>query len=267
MSEPRALFWEKDVAPAAWLQTALGPWARDVGSFVPHGFRAHARVLHPAGGNDFPGGERKRWADVARANGRVAHATMQFHNIAHPRGSPSADVDLVPGLGALPVRERALLIELLASATTTPERCWFCVWEGWGAIDDQGVAARVELPHRTYLLHAGPISAALAVPPLSPEHAGFSTAVGPGLPPPKPLTREEKLRWLEQSWSFGPALWWPDDRAWVVVTEIDFGCTYVGGSAATIERVLAHPELEAWPAQRTDCFTDSLNAALDAPGV
>lgn len=123
---------------------------------------------------------------------------MQFHNIAHPRGSPSADVDLVPGLGALP--GRALLIELLASATTTPERCWFCVWEGWGNIDDQGVAARVELPNREYLLHAGPISAAVAVPPLSPELACFSTAVVPGLPPQAPWTREEKLRWFEQSW-------------------------------------------------------------------
>src|SRR5688572_23261867 len=112
MAEPRALFWETDVAPAAWLRSALGPWAYDVASFVPRGFAAHARVLHPAGGNEFPGGERKRWADIARANGRVAHATMQFHNIAHPRGTPSADLDLVPGLGALPVRERALLIEL-----------------------------------------------------------------------------------------------------------------------------------------------------------
>jgi hypothetical protein len=267
MSEPRAPFWETDVAPAAWLRPSLGPWAHDVASFVPRGFSAHARVLHPAGGNDFPGGERKRWADIARANGRVVHATMQFHNIAHPRGSPSADVDLVPGLGALPVRERALLIELLASATTTPERCWFCVWEGWGDIDDQGVAARVELPNRQYLLHAGPISAALAVPPLSPERACFSTAVVPGLPARAPWTREEKLRWLEQSWSFGPALWWPDDRAWVVVTEIDFGCTYVGGSDETIERLLAHPGLEAWAAQLSDRFTDPLNAALDAPGV
>jgi hypothetical protein len=265
MSQPRALFWEPDVTPAAWLRAALGPWAHDVASFVPSGFAAHARVLHPAGGDDFPFGERQRWADIARANGRVAHATMQFHNIAHPRGSPSADADLVPGLGALPVRERALLIELLASATMTPERCWFCVWEGWGTIDDQGVAARVELPNRNYLFHAGPISAALAVPPQSPERAAFSTWAPAGQARPAPLTREEKLRWLEQSWRFGPAIWWPDDRAWVVVTEIDLGCTYVAGSEETIERVLEHPELEAWPAQRTDRFTDPLNAALDAP--
>jgi hypothetical protein len=261
MSQTGELFWETDLAPAAWLQAAVGPWAHDVASFVPRGFAAHARVLHPAGENDFPGGARKRWADIARANGRVAHATMQFHNIAYPRGSASADPDLVPGLGALPVRERGLLIELLSGATTTPERCWFCVWEGWGAVDDQGVTARVELPNRQYLLHAGPIAAALAVPPQSPEGAAFSTPGG------VPLTREEKVRSLVKSWRFGPAIWWPDDRAWVVVTEIDFGCTYVGGNDETIERLLAHPELEVWPAQLTDRFTDPLNAALDAPDV
>jgi hypothetical protein len=140
---------------------------------------------------------RERWADIARANGRVAHATMQFHHIAHPHGAASGDPDRVPGLGALPVQERELLIELLAGATTTPEWCWFCVWEGWGGVDDQGVAARVELPNRKYLLHAGPISAALAVPPQSPDGVAFSTAVASGQPQDAPLTREEKVRWLE----------------------------------------------------------------------
>jgi hypothetical protein len=180
---------------------------------------------------------------------------MLFHNIIHPRGSPSADPHLYPGGGALPVRERALLVELLASATTTPDRCWFCVWEGWGSVDDQGVAARVELPNRAYLLHAGAISDALAVPPQSPDGVSFSKAV----------PHEDKVRLLEQTWEFGPALWWPDDRAWVVVTEIDFGWTYVGGNSETIQRLLAHPEFETWPAQLTDRFADPLNAALDAP--
>jgi hypothetical protein len=55
----------------------------------------------------------------------------------------------------------------------------------------------VELPDRKYLLHAGPISAALAVPPQSPDGVAFSTAVASGQPQEAPLTREEKVRWLE----------------------------------------------------------------------
>ena len=44
-----------------------------------------------------------------------------------------------------------------------------------------------------------------------------------------------------------PNLWWPDDRAWCVATEIDLAWTYVGGSAALIDDVLASAALEAQP--------------------
>jgi hypothetical protein len=63
-----------------------------------------------------------------------------------------------------------------------------------------------------------------------------------------------------------PNIWWPDDQAWCVATEIDFAWTYVGGSTAAIDAVLADPRLEALPARATDRFTydsDLLNAGLD----
>ena len=40
-------------------------------------------------------------------------------------------------------------------------------------------------------------------------------------------------------------MWWPADRAWFVATEIDSFSTYVGGSQAAIDAVLASPNLEA----------------------
>jgi hypothetical protein len=47
-------------------------------------------------------------------------------------------------------------------------------------------------------------------------------------------------------WCFQSAmLWWPDDRAWCVSTEIDFSWTYVGGSQNCIAEVLNDPLLEA----------------------
>ena len=51
-----------------------------------------------------------------------------------------------------------------------------------------------------------------------------------------------------------PNLWWPDDRAWCVATEIDLAWTYVGGSAALISDVLASPRLEAQPASPNDNY-------------
>lgn len=137
------IFWHEDTSPAAWLEGSLAAWGENVGSIVPGGFAAYARVLHPAGHGDAPEVTLSRWADIARSNGRVAHPGMQFHNIIRPRGSPSASPDHMPAPGALPVHERALLVELLERETTSIAQCWFCLWEGWAAIDDRGVVARV----------------------------------------------------------------------------------------------------------------------------
>ena len=46
-------------------------------------------------------------------------------------------------------------------------------------------------------------------------------------------------------WQQSPSIWWPADRSWVVATEVDGYSTYVGGSRAAIDDVLASPELEA----------------------
>ncbi|HYM49894.1 MAG TPA: hypothetical protein VET65_04900, partial [Candidatus Limnocylindrales bacterium] len=57
------------------------------------------------------------------------------------------------------------------------------------------------------------------------------------------------------AWDDGPNLWWPGDRAWCVASEIDFPYTYVGGSAALVEAILAHPGIEALPATIHDRIT------------
>jgi hypothetical protein len=44
-----------------------------------------------------------------------------------------------------------------------------------------------------------------------------------------------------------PSLWWPEDRAWCVGTDIDLMSTYVGGSKACIDAVLADDRLEGLP--------------------
>ncbi|MEO9007921.1 MAG: hypothetical protein ABI401_12490 [Candidatus Dormibacter sp.] len=56
-------------------------------------------------------------------------------------------------------------------------------------------------------------------------------------------------------WQDGPNLWWPEDRAWCVASEIDFSYTYVGGSKELVEEILRHPDLEALPATVNDGIT------------
>ena len=127
-----------------------------------------------------------------------------------------------------------MLVDHLRSATTTPDRCWFAMWEGFGGLDDGEVRERVELPHRKYLLNTGAIDRALESP------------------------------WLfDQS----PNLWWPDDRAWFVATEIDFDSTFVGGDDRLIAALVTDRRLEALPialSARADAAADRVNSALNA---
>lgn len=226
--------WERDVSAADWMRPRLYGFAEDVGSVVPEGFDAYARLFHPVNLGD---GERHRWSDIARRNGRIVHPEMQLHMISRPLDAPRSSVYRRgdrddDAAGSLPPPERAELVELLRTETSTPDDCWFCVWEGFGCVDDSGVSVRVELPQRSYLLARGPI-----------ERAFDSFGSHP--------------------WDQSPSLWWPEDRAWVVATEVDFAWTYVGGTAGLIERLLTDPALEVLPARLHDkpfFNSDVLNA-------
>lgn len=46
-------------------------------------------------------------------------------------------------------------------------------------------------------------------------------------------------------WHQAPSIWWPDDRAWCVATEVDGYSTYVGGSTECIEALIASERIEA----------------------
>lgn len=48
------------------------------------------------------------------------------------------------------------------------------------------------------------------------------------------------------NWHQSANLWWPDDHAWCVATEIDINTTYIACSEACRDDILAMPELEAF---------------------
>lgn len=161
-----------------------------------------------------------------------------------------------PGLP--PLEQVFTLIDVLAKydhlrsvlLTTTPEQCWFGVWDGYGWLYGRAAmrplartqaqaahpavasgvesAPRVHLPNRDYLLYGGPLVAA----------AAFATT----------------------PWQQTPNLWWPADRTWCIASEIDLTSTYIGGAQALVDHVLADARFEAVAAQLTDTI------AADGPG-
>lgn len=209
-----------DLRPSRWLTDRLDPFAIDVGSVVPRGFAAYARLFHPAYRSE-PGTTSSSievtWAQIAEANGKVAHRMMQFPNLTGSRDNDLGQLgvfDRPPDEGSLPHSYAGRLADMLSRFTTTPESCWFGVWEGWGASRMRlGLAPTFEIPGRSMYLLRGPLVA---------------------------LTQSISVEPTYQSAS----LCWPEDRAWCLATDIDLESTYVGGSAACIRALLDRPGLE-----------------------
>ena len=143
--------WSTDVTQADWIVERLHPFAQDVGSAIPEGFEAYARVFHPARRGDRP----VRWAEVAAWSGRIVHPEMQWHRIADGPWPPPFDTE--PWTGSSAIEPAAALVDVLSPSDT----CWFGVWEGFGGFEYPAVP-KVEVPCRAYFLYQGSINDALA---------------------------------------------------------------------------------------------------------
>jgi hypothetical protein len=232
-----------DAAPATWVTNRLQGFAASVVSIVPEGFPAYARIYHPAwrtiNGTRTP----VRWAEVAKANNRVAHRRMQWPSIMgsyHLNQSqvPPASSDIsfltdFPSEGSLPLEVARPLWHVLASHTTTAATWWFAVWEGFGCFSEEVQSSpSFEIPGRRLHLFWASIEAI---------EASFC---GP------------------QFYHQSANLWWPDDHAWCVATEINFMTTYVAGTAEAIAALIARADLEVDMVEPSDGVTwasDTIN--------
>lgn len=201
-----------DAVAAEWVAAAITVFGSRVGQLMPAGFEAVARVLHPAGDD-----ASVSWADVAGSTGRFVHPAAQWDRIS--AGAPGAPVQ-EPTVGTLPEPTAAALADALARHTAAPDDCLFGLWEGFGGADYQG-APWFGTPARGWRLFTGPLAAA-PVPVLSPR------------------------RQLDFAYRELPGLWWPADRAWFVLTEVDFDSTLVAGTRALVDDLLSDPRLEAF---------------------
>jgi hypothetical protein len=241
-----------------WIAERLHPFAKDVGSVVPAGFAAYARIFHPASIAGRPDVE-VRWSDVAALSGKAVHSEMQFHAIAPPADDPEPRI-YEPRLGVLSSHQADALVRLLSKHTAAPEACWFCLWDGYGYLYAGGSAY--------FVLAARPPFARMRVA-LKRFQLRLSKPRTPR--PDGPRVRLPGRDYLlfrasvtkAVGWDDGPNLWWPDDHAWCVSSEIDFPYTYVGGSQELIAAILKDPAIEALPATETDGInysSDSVNS-------
>jgi hypothetical protein len=196
---------------ADWLRASLTTFAERVASFLPGHFDAYVRIHHPFDDTGGSPDTALTWRELAALAGRDFRDPAGAEDFAH-HGVPNRRAER----GTLPSALIEVLIEHLRSATATPEACYFATWPGHGAsVIHHDLEPTLDLPHRRYHLFAGPIEAA--------------------------RTSYSVIPFAHQSAN----LWWPADRAWCVATEVDFAWTYVGGTRAVVDALLADPRLDA----------------------
>ena len=129
---------QQNLTPSGWVIDRIHGFGVDVGSIIPDGFEAYVRLMHPAFRDEAGGEVPVSWAEIAAAKGRVVHAEMQWPNISgvweHSGEHAPGPWDREPDVGTLPRSYGPILGDVLAAHTSTADRVWFCVWDGWGGL-------------------------------------------------------------------------------------------------------------------------------------
>lgn len=181
--------------PAHWVINTLGDFAHGVTSVVPRDYEVYLRVFHPFRMND---NTTRSWREIAERVGREPHPLMQIDRLLS--GFDHDDYyDHAPLDGQVPGDIAQVLTGRLRAHTSTPDRCFHAFWTGFGGMP--AIAPTFDIPGRTMRLYEGTIDDA---------EQGI-------------VLDDKAVRT-----TYRPNIWWPEDRAWCVATEIDFPCTYVG---------------------------------------
>lgn len=260
-------------------------WSATMHGVVPRGFDAYARVFHRPWRDDRPStwaaaaaafGTRlhpeAQWNRIVRAQPGEAWDT---------RTAPDRSVFRAPLEGALDADLVAAIAGHLARATTTPDSGVVGLWEGWGGLlgffgetpsrtfFTIGEEEQVPAHHREMLERSihDPFNNVFRKPTWQAGILPDDVSKGPRLELPgrghvlfrggiAELARADwilSVPWRDRAAeehgfdpdAQSPSIAWPDDRAWVLVTEVDYDSTIVGGSRELVEALVADPALEA----------------------
>jgi hypothetical protein len=243
------------VEATGWLDPLLSPYDPSpptVGFIVPSGYASYGRVLHPCKrflGRSLEQVVPLRWSEIAEARGKAMHPEVELAALIDNRNTEdydywkaisTGDGEWFPPYEWLEQTEALALVSLLRPFTSASEDACFMLWDGYG---DLGPAIEALL--------RGTIHRVPEPPDVPAELVGGTFAYRHYLVFSGPLVAMGT--WFDWR-SEGPNYLWPQDRAWIVATEIDGFSTYVGGPQEAIDAVLDSPFLEAFPCTLDDRF-------------
>ena len=252
--------------PSEMRSIHLDPWREGIGStvtsVVPRGYATYVRILHPADNSDGP----VRWSEVAETTGKILHPLAQWECIVPDHDNDSWNP---PRHGEPSSAILLTLVSHLGKFTTTPDRCFFAIWDGWGQLhSDSSLVTygwttdppprsaldrwRVKRAHKSRPeAQETPRDRFISERAAEAENCPrfeFEPKTGrPYLLGAGPL---DVILEVADDTSFDRprvpvAMWWPADRAWFVASEIDFDSTLVAGSRELRGTLLSSTALEA----------------------
>ncbi|GAA5153203.1 hypothetical protein GCM10023340_34860 [Nocardioides marinquilinus] len=275
-----------DLAPARWLVEATPLFGGRVAEMLPGGYETYVRVFHRPDQGRPEEGSATTWAEVAERHDTMLHPEAQWWSLTGGRlDSPhSTDEDGPadgPASGSLDPLTLPRLARHLGQHTDTPGRCHVALWDGTGASPRSWEACpRFMLPGRAHWLFppvpvADVVRVAVAFELQGREEQLAETGRLRNLftfGHDRPLTPSEVTevctRFLRRLRADGdlqsPSWWWPDDRAWIVHSEVDLDSTLVAGPRALLAALLDDPGIECLEVTRATSLlanADRVNVA------
>jgi hypothetical protein len=207
-----------DREAGAWIPPGLLPVGEPlrVGHFVPTGFEGYVEIGH---------------------------------------GPYTPDDDQGPLDGEMPRWQRELLLPMLLRHTTTPARCWFGQWEGFGQwsagsggfmVAGRGLRGRLAVRRFRREERRRQEAELRALAGIARVTTHFTHLLLEG-----PL---EALVSMEDSDIRPSTITWPEDRAWFLSSDIDPPWSHLGGARALVDEVLATPALQPTEVRPEDRF-------------
>lgn len=230
--------------------------------------------------------EPATWAQTAAAFGTALHPLAQWNRIVRTptdgdwrtRIAPDGREFSAPLEGELEPEHLAAIAAHLIGHTQTPDAGFVALWEGrgdlfgyYGITPSGGPLAFTDDPNHQAMLdrsthdpfnnvfrkptwQEGILSREISEGPRlrlpMRDHVLFSASPRAFADPEWVLHVPWRNRSAEQRGfppsAQSPSLLWPEDHAWVLVSEIDFDSTVVAGSPALIDAICADERLEAF---------------------
>lgn len=219
------IFPATNVQPTDWLKNRLIGFASNVNSIVPSGYAAYARLLHPAYSSSTDKPTRISWQSVADHVGMTVNKESQWEILAASLPKHVLKLYEPPLEGTLEPEIYEALLAILKTHTNNSGVCWYGLWDGYDyLLEPVKNAPKFSLSDRNYHLLQG----ALTLPPVSFCDGPFFQSAN---------------------------IFWPDDHAWCVASEIDFRSTYIAVSEKAIQDLLAHFPRELFRVSLDDRIT------------